>query len=193
MKKIFKKVWFWVGIIVLIAIIASGFYLVKGKQMLNKDVEKKQSTGTGENVSTEKTDAGVTEETVNPDEGKPTPEVNTGLSELSGVTLTAYLIKEATTSVDGKTTIPANSIQPYFYPQGAGVYSIQKFSGSSWIDVASNVSYPGHGGIAGAFTGSTEDNISYRVVKIENNKAAAVSKTFTILRSDLASGVKTYN
>ncbi len=193
MKKILKNVWFWIGIIVLILVLSGGgYYFYKNQSKFKTETNNSEEISNNDQA-TEKTDAGATETVINPNEGGPTPEVNTALSELSNVTLTAYLMTLNTTSADGKTQIPANSIQPYFFPSGSGVFSIQKLVGVNWTDIASNISYPGHGGIAGSYTTTTEDNINYRVIKIENNKAVSVSKIFVVKRADLSDGFKTYN
>lgn len=180
-----------------VLILAAGSFIY----INNKKEDNTAATGTngeqqvGENEkATEKTDNPQPVAINNPDEGKPTPQITTTLGKLNDVFLTAYYSKEASTSQDGKTVVPAGSIQPYLYPQGSGVYSVQKKVGSTWTDVASNVSYPGHGGIAAAFAGPTEDNIEYRVVRIEDGKAVSASAAFVVKRSDLVEvGVKTYS
>lgn len=178
----------------LVAIIGTGTFLAVKQVIFKKNNSSNNQAQSDYNRKTEKTDNPAPVETKNPDEGKPTPTVNSGIGVLGEVFLTAYYNKDATTSADGKTTIPAGSIQPYLFPQGSGVYSVQKFVGGSWADVASNVSYSGHGGIAAAYAGPKEDNIQYRVIKLESGKPVSVSKIFVVVRADLVgSGVKTYN
>jgi hypothetical protein len=59
--------------------------------------------------------------------------------------------------------------------------------------VATSINYPGHGGLMASFAGPTEDNINYRVLKIENNTVKLISKTFVVKRADMSAGYKTYN
>jgi hypothetical protein len=195
MKKFLKIKYLVIAAGVLLILLAGGFIYIKNKKenKVNTPEAKTEQPATNDQKTIEKTDNPQAEVPKNPDEGKPTPVINNSVGSLDGVFLTAYLYSNSTTSMDGKTTVPANSIQPYLFPQGSGVYSVQKLSGTSWLDVASNISYSGHGGIAGAYAGPSEDNINYRLVKIENGKAVSISKTFVVKRSDLSGGVKTYN
>ena len=99
---------------------------------------------------------------------------------LTEVSLTVYLDNDT------------GGINPYFYmPQG--VYTVQKMVSGAWQNVATNINYVGHGGLNVAKTNPDEDNISYRVLKIENGTAARISKTFVVKQADLVGGVKTYN
>lgn len=181
-------------VVALVLVLGTGFAIVKNQKKFRAPVSKTEET------KKEDKPTGATEKGDNtPQEAKPlstnqpTPTVNTALKELKGVTLTAYLINEAIISQDGKVAVPQNSITPYFYPEGSGLYSVQKLSGTNWIDVATSINYPGHGGITASYAGPSEDNVNYRVIKIEAGKVTAVSKTFVIKRSELTVGVKTYN
>lgn len=188
MKKIFKNKYF-IGAMIVVVLAGIGFGVYKVQQNNNKDkTEEKKDEAT----PTIKTDNPPAETTENQDGQPGQTVVNPNLGILNGVSLTVYLNRVATTSVDGKTTIPANSITAYFYME-PGVYSVQKLVSANWQDVATNNNYPGHGGLVIPFIGPTEDNVSYRVIKIENGTAKSVSKTFIVRRADLSSGMKTYS
>lgn len=190
MKKIFKNKIFWIAAVVIILGIG-GFALVRSQQDSKKqDASNNESSNSGAKPN-EKTDNPPAEDSQGQSSVGQTT-INTSVSELAGVSLTAYLNREATTSQDGKTTIPADSISISFY-MPVGVYSIQKLNISGWQDVATNNNYSGHGGLSVPNVASPEDNISYRVIKIENGTAKSVSKTFIVKRSDLSGGIKTYN
>jgi cytoskeletal protein RodZ len=192
MKKIFKNKLVLLGLAVLV-VGGIGFVLVKG---VKKTEAPTPETKTEEPKTKETPDVKSNEPNNNPQTSAPsptpTPVTNSNIGTINDVTLTVYMNAQATTSLDGKTTVPAGSLSPYFYVP-SGVYSIQKLSNGKWIDVASNINYEGHGGIAAAAAGPAEDNISYRVLRLENGTAKDISKTFVVKRSDLSGGVKTYN
>jgi hypothetical protein len=121
-----------------------------------------------------------------------TTPVADNLGILSDASLTAYLYAQSSVASDGTTPMPASSVAPFFYVP-SGSYTIQKLSNGVWTDLITNQSYPGHGGIAAWFFGPTEDNVSYRVLKIESGKPVSASKTFVVKRADLTGGVHTYN
>lgn len=196
MKKIFKdkRTWFIGGVIFLLLAGGIAYYIYQNNQKKN---ESKTETRTQEEgkVSTEKGEDSTTDTNSEKDyqsTGGETPTVPAAPGVLSEVSLTAYMSMEDANSQDGKTTIPAGSITPYFYLP-SGVYSVQKLTGGAWKDVATNIQYPGHGGLSAGYTLPTEDNINYRVLKVENNSVKSISKTFVVKRADLAGGVKTYN
>jgi short subunit dehydrogenase-like uncharacterized protein len=195
-KKLLKNKIF---IILVIAIIALGLgvggyllYTNNKKIADEKKTQKEGKTDTSADQMTEKADNTTGEVSKPETTGEPTPTVNTAVAELKEVSLTVYLVMEDTTSQDGKTSVPAGSITPYFYLPG-GIYSIQKLVGATWTDVATSINYPGHGGLLASFAGPTEDNINYRALKIEGGTIKAVSKTFVVKRADMTSGYKTYN
>jgi hypothetical protein len=191
MKKIFKnKV---IVIAILFALLGVGgfvYYRIQlaGKKTINNIATQEQGK---EGAATEKTD-NPPSENVTPETSTTTETTNTAVGILTEVSLTAYLQTEDTTSQDGKTTVLAGSIMPYFYLPG-GIYTVQKLVGATWKDVASSVNYPGHGGLLASFAGPTEDNISYRVLKIEGGTTKAVSKTFVVKRADFSGNIKSYN
>jgi hypothetical protein len=196
MKKLFKnkKTWAVGGVVLLLLVGVTAFYLYRNN---SKKKEADNSAATQEAGKSNEDKGDATADATNSEKdyqtvGGETPTVTTTVGTLSEVSLTVYLATEASTSQDGKTTIPAGSITPYFYLP-SGVYSVQKLTGGVWKDVATNIQYPGHGGLAAGYTTATEDNISYRTLKIENNIVKSISKTFVVKRSDLSSGSKTYN
>lgn len=192
MKRLLKNKYF-IGAVIAALLAVTGFAVYKVQQDFKKQDPGQNTTNESKEVTpTVKTDNPPAETTQNQDNGTGQTVVNSNLGTLSGVSVTVYLNKTATTSLDGKTSIPANSMTAYFYME-PGVYSVQKLVGAGWQDVATNNNYPGHGGLAVPYLGPTEDNVSYRVVKIENGTAKSVSKTFIVRRSDLSSGSKTYN
>jgi len=193
MKKLLKNKVFWIILVIVILLLGVGGFVLVQNQNKQRSEEKAKEEGKSNNAKpTEKTDNPPKDDTQNQNGTVGQTVVNSSLGNLSDVSLTAYLNREASTSLDGKTTIPANSISISFY-MPAGVYSIQKLIGSSWQDVATNNNYPGHGGLSVPNLSPSEDNISYRVIKIENGTAKSVSKTFIVKRSDLSDGMKTYN
>lgn len=189
--KVFDKKHLVFTLIALLVIFSFGAVLVKNQKKItgNKQESQTQTQENGDSrEAVETSGLGQVEKSSNP----ATPTVNTSVAELKDVSLTAYLVRDAITSADGKTSINAGSITPYFYAP-SGLYSVQKLSGKDWTDVATSINYPGHGGLAAGTVGSNEDSINYRMLKIENSKVTAISKTFTVNRSDLAGGVFTYN
>lgn len=190
MKKIFEnKV---IIIAVILAILGVGGYALYRVQSAKKSKDDTAKTQvTADKGGSEKTDNPPTE-ILGPGSTETTPTTNTNIGVLSDVSLTVYLQAESTTSQDGKTKIAAGSIIPYFYLPG-GVYTVQKMVGVTWKDVATNINYPGHGGLLASFAGPTEDNISYRVLKIEGGTTKAISKTFVVKRAEISGGTKTYN
>jgi cytoskeletal protein RodZ len=172
------------------------FAAIKNQKSPNKTESQKSESQQNQAVNSEgKTDTppDVKEDPVQTTPNStPTKVPTAGAGVVSDVTLTVYLNNQATTSQDGKTTIPAGSLLPYFYVP-SGIYSIQKLSSATWVDVASNINYPGHGGISAQQAGPAEDNISYRVLRLEGGVVKDVSKTFVVKRSDLQGGFKTYN
>lgn len=184
--------------VALILVFGTGFAIVKNQKKFVTPIKNEESKKEEEIKATDKETTNEKSDNAPADTkplstNQPTPTVNTAVNELKGVTLTIYLITDPIISQDGKTTVAKDSITPYFYPDGSGVYSVQKLSGSNWVDVATSINYPGHGGISAAYAGPAEDDINYRVLKIESGKINAVSKTFVVKRSDLTGGVKTYN
>lgn len=180
----------------LLLIVVSVLAIADSIYFTTKNHYEKKKSSTNNQLSTQK--AGKSDNTPNPDSsagksiGGTTPAVTTNLAELKDVSLTVYLMSESYTSADGKTSFPSGSITPYFYPS-SGIFSVQKIVKGDWVDAATNINYPGHGGLVVSNILPAEDNVEYRVIKIENGKATAVSKTFTVKRSDLAGGTKTYN
>lgn len=196
MKKLLKNKLLVAGLAVLI-LSGGAFVIVKGIQNKNKASENKEETVKEAEIAGGKTDTPPDTDAQTPTQAPtpsptPTPVTNTNLGSINDVSLTVYVNAQATTSLDGKTTIPAGSISPYFY-LASGVYTVQKLSGQTWVDVATNINYPGHGGLAVQTAGPAEDNVNYRVLRLENGTAKDVSKTFIVKRAELAAGVKTYN
>lgn len=186
-----KKLPIIAGVVSLVLVVGFGIYFVKTKSKSAENKSTDSQTETKKATSTEKTDNPPSTETQTQSDAK-TPTVNSSVPQLNGVSLTVYLYTEQTTSQDGKTTIPANSIFPSFYME-AGTYSAQKLISGSWVDVATGIKYAGHGGLSVPYIKPAEDNVSYRLIKIENDTAKGISKTFTVTRSDLTAGMKTYN
>lgn len=122
-----------------------------------------------------------------------TPPPTTTVSEpksLDGVTLTVYVSTETITL--GTKTVPAGSVSLNFYTN-PGTYVVQKQVGSTWQNFSSNIKYSGTGGLSGGYLEPADDNINVRIALVENSAVTAVSKSFTIIRSELTSGFKTYN
>lgn len=181
--------------VALILVSGTGFAVVKNQKKITAPLTKEESNKdeqTNMPKTNEKGDNAPQESTQPVSTNQPTPTMNTAVRELADVTLTVYMINDPITSQDGKTTVPAGSLTPYFYLP-SGLYSVQKLSGSNWADVATSINYPGHGGLSVTYAFPAEDNISYRVLKIEAGKVTAVSKTFVVKRADITGGVKTYN
>ena len=191
MKKLLKNKYFIVAV-ALIVLGGGAFAAVKSKQKVQKQNEEKKAeeqkkqdeTGKQDNPPKESSDAYKSQ--------GGTTTIQSNMGTLSDASLTVYLNRQESTSLDGKTTIPANSISSYFYLP-SGVYSVQKMVNGVWQDVATNINYPGHGGLSVPVIGPGEDNVSYRALKTENGVAKSVSKTFVVKRSDLTGGVYTYN
>lgn len=190
MKKLLKNRYF---IVVVILLILGGgvFAVVKNQQKTKKQEEekkaeeqKKEGYEKGDNLPNEPAGAYQSQ--------GGTTTIQSNLGTLSEVSLTVYLNRQESKSLDGKTTISANSMSPYFYLP-SGVYSVQKMTSGTWQDVATNINYPGHGGLSVPVINPGEDNVSYRALKTENGVAKSVSKTFIVKRSDLSGGVYTYN
>lgn len=190
MKKLLKNKYFVVAV-ALIILGGGGFVVYKTRQNAQKQEEEKKA----EEQKSENYEKGENLPEESPDAFKSqggTTTVQSNIGVLSEASLTVYLNREETTSSDGKTIIPANSISPYFYLP-SGVYSVQKLISGNWQDVATNINYPGHGGLPVPVLGPSEDNVSYRVLKTENGTAKLASKTFVVKRSDLSGGAYTYN
>jgi cytoskeletal protein RodZ len=189
-KKLEKRIIIIAIVLAFLGVGGYGLYRVQSASKKKTEATTTQNQGKDTN-STEKTDNPPSAE-ANTNNDTPAPTTNTNVGVLGEVSLTVYLQSETTTSQDGKTTIAAGSIIPYFYLPG-GIYTVQKMVGTTWKDVASNVNYPGHGGLLASFAGSTEDNINYRVLQLEGGAVKSVSKTFVVKRSDITGGIKTYN
>jgi hypothetical protein len=106
------------------------------------------------------------------------------------VTLTVYVSTEAITV--GTKTSQQGSISLNFYTD-PGTYVVQKQVGGAWQNFGTAVKYSGSGGLAGGYLDPADDNVNVRLALTENNKITYVSKTFTIVRSEITSGFKTYN
>lgn len=131
------------------------------------------------------------EEPLPTEPSKEVTNVTKELPQFSDITLTVYVNKDASTGPDGETEIPVGALMPYFY-MSEGVYTVQKLTGGQWKDLLTNVSYAGHGGLWAFYTDATEDNVEYRVLRIENGQPTAVSKIFTVKRSEITGGSKAY-
>ncbi len=98
-------------------------------------------------------------------------------------------------SVTAQKSVSDDSISILFYIEGSGTFSIQEKSGSTWQTTKENVSYAGTGGLNAGVLAAGQASKTLRALKIENGKYTAVTKEFTINRSevDAALGIKTYN
>jgi len=98
-------------------------------------------------------------------------------------------------SVTAQKNTSDNSIDILFYLEGSGTFTSQEKSGSSWVTVKENQIYGGRGGFQAGSIPAGQDVKTIRVLKIENGKYTAVTKEFTIKRSEVESalGIKTYN
>lgn len=87
------------------------------------------------------------------------------------------------------------SISFSFYLEGSGYYSIQEEQSGSWQTTENNIYYRGTGGLDAGSIPAGQSSVTVRALKIENGKYTAVTKAFTIQRSEVeaAGGVKTYN
>lgn len=87
------------------------------------------------------------------------------------------------------------SIDIFFYIEGGGWYTLQEKNGKSWQTVQENVYYAGTGGLKEGSIPSGQVSKTVRALKLENGKYTAVSKEFTINRSEVEAqgGIKTYN
>ncbi len=87
------------------------------------------------------------------------------------------------------------SISLSFYLEGSGYYSVQEEQNGSWQTTKNNVYYQGTGGLDAGSISTGQASATVRALKIENGKYTAVTKAFTIQRSEVeaAGGVKTYN
>lgn len=184
---------------ILVVGVAVGYYYY-GKNAAKKNQEQAQQ-GKFDEAPENKDDDSQEEKTdnktqdVQPVQTKPsttTTTVPTTLPILGDVSLTVNVVTDNTTAPDSTTTAAAGSIFPTFY-MPAGTYTVQKLVSGSWKDIITNQAYAGHGGLAAWFAGPTEDNISYRVVRIENGKVVSISKTYVVNRTDLTTGIHTYN
>jgi hypothetical protein len=164
----------------------------KSKESENKTQTEKKEVSSQAIDPAKTTTAPVVNAPVQTTPSTTTTTAPVALPTLANVSLTAYLSAQDSIAPDGSTPMPAGSIAPTFNMPD-GTYTIQKMVGGVWKDIITNQSYPGHGGIAAWFSGPTEDNISYRILKIEGGKAASSSKTFVVRRSDITATVYTYN
>jgi len=184
-------------LLVTFIVITVGLLIGGGYWLFSRQAKKTQNTNLTEDTkSVEEGGKTDTSSTV-PTPVQTTPSTTTTattktLGVLSDVSLTANLVSEESIAQDGKTVIPPGSITPTFYTN-TGNFTIQKMVAGVWKDIITNQVYPGHGGITAWFCGPTENNIQYRVLKVENGTPVSASKIFTVKRSDLTSGVKTYN
>lgn len=187
MKKIIKNKYFIIAI-ALFLLGSTVFVAVKVRQNSQKKSEEKkqeeqkkeEETGGKFNETTESQTTNNTQNNIQ-SSGSTNSSGNTSQpGVLTNVSLTVYLDNDT------------GGVNPYFYmPQG--VYTVQKMVSGTWQNVATNINYVGHGGLNVAKTSPEEDNISYRVLKIENGAPSQISKTFVVRRGDMVGGVKTYN
>lgn len=183
------------GVIALIVAGIFGYMYWNNHQKSSNQVINATKKGEAANNSTEKTDNSSTSTDTTPVQTKPSTTTTTtpaALANLTDVSLTVYVTTQDSKATDGNTNMPTGSLTPFFY-MPAGTYTIQKMASGAWQDVITNQSYPGHGGVAAWFAGPSEDNIQYRVLKIQNGQPTSASKTFVVKRSDLSGGVYTYN
>lgn len=87
------------------------------------------------------------------------------------------------------------SILIAFYVQGPGYFTVQKKVSGFWKTTNENVYYSGSGGLEADALRANEDSNTYRVLKIENGQYIALSKEYTVFRTDVinAGGIKTYH
>lgn len=177
-------------VLFLILAVAGGFYFYKVKSenfVAQENKVNQEQTGVVKDASSGKGDDREQEAS----EEQQKAVVQNTPTTLSDVSLTVYLNKEAVNT--GSQTIPKNAVTLYFYPPG-GIYNIEKKTSLSWSVIARGQSYPGHGGLPAPYMVPNEDNVSYRVVSVDNaGKILAYSKIFVVKRSEITDWVKTYN
>lgn len=88
-----------------------------------------------------------------------------------------------------------NSIELLFFLEGPGWFTIQEKRSGSWVTTDENVYYSGTGSLPAGEMTQGEDTGTIRALKIENGSYTAVSREFTITRSEVtaAGGIKTYS
>lgn len=104
-------------------------------------------------------------------------------------------LSSLSSSVTAQKNPSDGSIEILFYLEGSGVFTSQEKSGDAWVTVKENQAYAGRGGFSAGTIASGQESKTMRVLKIENGKYVAVTKEFTIKRSEVeaALGIKTYN
>lgn len=104
-------------------------------------------------------------------------------------------LSSLSSSVTAQKNPSDGSIEILFYLEGSGVFTSQEKSGDAWVTVKENQAYAGRGGFSSGTIASGQESKIMRVLKIESGKYAAVTKEFTIKRSEVeaALGIKTYN
>lgn len=184
--KINKKILILIAAFVLLGATVGGYFYFKNatkekevEELIEKQDER-YPEGEEDQIKTDQTE----ENTSVP----PTPAQE--LKNLEAVTLTVYVSSE--TINIGTKTVPAGSISLNFYTN-PGTYVVQKEKSGVWQNFSSNIKYSGSGGLSGGYLEPAEDNVNVRVGLVEGNAVTAVSKSFTIIRSELSSGFKTYN
>ncbi len=188
MRKILRSKTTILLIVALIAGFGGTFAYLSLTDSSTKEDSKKEETKKDENVDnkTEKGEGLPAEKPVSrtpePVQEKAPTNDSSGLSALNS-------------SVTAQKNPSNDSIDILFYLEGSGVFTSQEKSGSSWITVKENQYYAGSGGFPAGSIPAGQETKTMRVLKIENGKYVAVTKEFTITRSEVEAslGIKTYN
>lgn len=189
--RIFKNKVAWLLVGALFVGFSGAFLYMSKTDSTNKEEPKKEETKTDNNniSDTNQKDKG---EVLPPQDTTPkTPPPVQDKAPTSGSTSLGSL----TTSVTAQKDPSDDNIDILFYLEGAGTFTSQEKSGSSWVTVKENQVYPGRGGFLAGSIPAGQASKTIRVLKIENGKYIAVTKEFTVTRSEVeaALGIKTYN
>ncbi|MDO8507521.1 MAG: hypothetical protein Q7S53_03055 [bacterium] len=189
MKKIFKNkvVWILVGALV-IGFGGTVAYLSMTDSQKKSD-QSKQDTTKSNNDS-----AGTQTEKGNLPADQPVVKTPVPVQE-KAPTDTSTSLGSLISSVTAQKNPSDDTIAILFYLESSGTFTSQEKSGTSWVTISENQSYSGRGGFSAGSLAAGQASKTVRVLKIENGKYTAVTKEFTVTRSEVeaALGIKTYN
>lgn len=187
MKKMFKNKTAWLLLGALVVGFGGTFAYLSVTDTQKKDDQKQEEPKKDNAEVQEEKGEGIpaeqpTAKTPAPAQEKAPTSSSTGLSALNA-------------SVTAQKNPSDGSIEILFYLEGSGAFTSQEKSGSSWVTVKENQNYPGRGGFLAGSIPAGQESKTMRVLRVENGKYTAVTKEFTITRSEVeaALGIKTYN
>lgn len=190
MKKIFKNkvVWILVGALV-IGFGGTVAYLSMADNQKKSDQSKQDTTKSNNDSAGTQTEKGGGLPVEQPAAKNPAP-----VQEKAPTSSTTSL-GNLVSSVTAQKNPSDDTIAILFYLESSGTFTAQEKSGTSWATTSENQSYSGRGGFSAGFLSAGQASKTVRVLKVENGKYTAVTKEFTVTRSEVeaALGIKTYN